>query len=43
MDNKTIIKNAIAHLNGYVFILEKKGIPPLAVKENIEKLKEIIE
>lgn len=36
------INSAIAHLNGYVLILEKeKNIPALAVKENIKNLKKL--
>lgn len=42
MKSKTIIKNAIAHLNGYVAILEiEKCIPTLAVKETIAELKKL--
>ena len=40
---KKVIGHAIAHLNGYVLILEKeKRIPALAVKEDIAKLKKIL-
>ncbi len=33
------IENAIAHLNGYVVLLEAKGIPTLAVKKAINELR----
>ena len=42
MNKKTAIKDAIAHLNGYVAILEMaQKIPALAVKETIKELKKI--
>jgi hypothetical protein len=37
------IKDAIAHLNGYVLIVEAQtGFPAIAVKENIKELEEIM-
>lgn len=39
---KVIIDDAIAHLNGYVLILEKGHyIPALAVRDTIKDLKEL--
>jgi hypothetical protein len=39
---RKVIDDAIAHLNGYVMILEKAHhIPALAVRDNIKELKEL--
>ena len=39
---KRVISNAIAHLNGYALIVEKKtGYIPVAVKDTIKDLRKI--
>ena len=43
MNKEETISNAIAHLNGYKVMCEKKfKIPSLAVDDTIKKLKELL-
>jgi hypothetical protein len=41
-EKKRVIDDAVAHLNGYVMVLEKgHNIPALAVRDTIKDLKEL--